>query len=1130
MSTAPSPSATSATFGDLLNGNSGAALQAENITWGALIGAIGISFASFGAQTFAFVLLRWRLSRIYRPRTYLVPERERVAPPPHGVIAWLKPIFATPSLQFIQKSGLDAYFFLRYLRMLLKIFVPLALLLLPILLPINRFSGGDTESKGISILSISNVAPEHTGHRLWAHLFLAITVVIYVCYVIFKELRGYIRVRQAYLTSPQHRIRASATTVLVTGIPKKWLTTEALDGLYDVFPGGIRNIWINRNFDELADKISLRDKFAKSLEDAETNLIKLCRTKYLKKMKKEGASKERLEEARELTSMGNDNMKVGMDGKLKEKPGDEATTDGRPPVPSKNSDEVPLRDSSETAVDSSAIDNSADLKANPDQKVSGSKWAEKLQFWKKDKKEEVKQVYPEALSPEFDDDKDEDALWRTYIAAKDRETMRLPIVDQTWFPSLPLMGKQVDRIYYLRREVARLNLEIQADQNNVEKYPFMNSAFIQFNHQVAAHMACQAVSHHVPNHMSPRTVEISPNDVLWDNMSIKWWERYIRFSIVVAISVGLVIFYAIPVTFSSLLANISVISTQVPWLGFLTTWPTAAKSIVSGVLPPAIVQIVLVLVPIIYRFLVKLQGVSTGSARETGVQGWYFVFLFIQIFLVVSISGGLLSFFSKAASDPLGVASNLAQTMPKAANYFFSYLTIQGLSNSASALLQVGTLFGWFVLGPLLDSTPRAKWRRQTTLPEVKWGSFFPPFTNFAVIGIIYSVIAPLIMFFMIIIFGLYWIVYRYNVLYVYRFREDTGGVLFPQAVNQLFTGLYIMEVCLAGFFFLARDQNQNASCVPQGIIIIIVGLFTVIYHFMLNQTFAPLLRYLPITLEDDAVIRDEEFARAQASKFDSAAQEDEDSSAPGIEHQLEDRERAETAQDEAATRKEVEDIARRRSHPGLTSNASHDSYHNPQTPSRDSWHRNAGHNTPDQPPAQSSWIKSDRWRQAAKDTGAGVLELTEPVVKPALKVTGMAEDLVEQTMRDANRRVEARLAEANGLQAAVSRGADNDIEAQKTVADVLFAGYADELEDLTPDERDLLVRYAFQHSALRARKPVIWLPKDALGISDDEIRRGKAVSKHLEMSNEGTGLDRKGRATFEKSPPDFSNVDLIAL
>jgi hypothetical protein len=217
--------------------------------------------------------------------------------------------------------------------------------------------------------------------------------------------------------------------------------------------------------------------------------------------------------------------------------------------------------------------------------------------------------------------------------------MRLPIVDQTWFPALPFVGKEVDRIYYLRRELARLNLEIHADQNNVEKFPFMNSAFIQFNHQVAAHMACQCVSHHVPNHMAPRVVEISPDDVLWDNLSIKWWERYIRFGIVVALSVGLVILWAVPVTFSSLLLNINSLATQVKWLAWLNTWPTAAKSIIQGVLPQALLTAVLALIPIIYRALVKLQGVPTGNAREKGVQTWYFIFLFIQVSLVCLLCG-----------------------------------------------------------------------------------------------------------------------------------------------------------------------------------------------------------------------------------------------------------------------------------------------------------------------------------------------------------------------------------------------------------------------------------------------------------------------------------------------------------
>ena len=97
-------------------------------------------------------------------------------------------------------------------------------------------------------------------------------------------------------------------------------------------------------------------------------------------------------------------------------------------------------------------------------------------------------------------------------------------------------------------------------------------------------------------------------------------------------------------------------------------------------------------------------------------------------------------------------------------------------------------------------------------------------------------------------------------------------------------------------------------------------------------------------------------------------------------------------------------------------------------------------------------------------------------------------------------------------------------------VADALFAGINDELEDLTPDERDWLVRQAFTHSALRARRPTVWIPHDDLGISEDEIRRTQAYSEHIWISNEGTALDSKVRVVYGKNPPDFSEVDLINL
>jgi hypothetical protein len=646
-------------LGSLLDGNAGAALNNNGQeSWNALWAAMSFALAGAGIQMLVFVLLRWRLERIYRPRTYLVPERERVAIPPHGIIGWIKPVFATPSLQLIQKCGLDAYFFIRYLRMLLKIFAPMLVIIAPILLPINQKSSKNSPSGGLGNLTIGNVDSSYVGSRLWPHLILAVLSILWILYNIYYELRSYIRVRQAYLTSPQHRIRASATTVLVTGIPAKWLTIQALDGLYDVFPGGIRNIWINRNYDGIADKVSKRDDMVSSLEEAETNLIRKCRKRHEKKMKQQAKAEKKgvvtdtnnghemsfMDGTAPLDSNGKERLSPGgldVRPNTPRIPSNYAESGGQLPVPpptipaeqarpqTNHSDEQPLRGSQETAVET-AVNATHEPKETPGQVVSGSKWYESLMFWNK---QPIIPAggYPTAMSEDYDDEKDDNAVWRKHIEAKDRETIRLPVVNQEWFPALPWIGEKVDRIYYCRREVARLNAEIEADQANAESFPYMNSAFIQFNHQVAAHMACQSVSHHTPHTMTPRIVEISPDDVLWDNMSIKWWERYIRVGIVVGVSIGLVIFWAIPVAFTALLSNISILADQVTWLAWLDNFPVIAKSIIQGVLPPALLQLVLILIPVIYRSLVKFQGVPTGNDREMGVQKWYFIFLFVQV-------------------------------------------------------------------------------------------------------------------------------------------------------------------------------------------------------------------------------------------------------------------------------------------------------------------------------------------------------------------------------------------------------------------------------------------------------------------------------------------------------------------
>jgi hypothetical protein len=725
-------------------------------------------------------------------------------------------------------------------------------------------------------------------------------------------------------------------------------------------------------------------------------------------------------------------------------------------------------------------------------------------------------------------------------------------------PSLPLVGEKVDTIRYCRKEVARLNVEIEDDQAHPERFPLMNSAFIQFNHQVAAHMACQTVSHHIPKQMAPRLVEIDPNDVIWDNMSIPWWSNYVRTGGVVATVVGMILLWALPVAFTSALSQLETVAKSYSWLHWVLQIPRTIRSILQGVLPAALLGLLTFLLPVILRFLVRLQGTKSGMLVELSVQKYYFFFLFVQLFLVVSIASALTQFFALFTSVDgfASVPGLLGTNIPKASNYFFSYMLLQALSVSAGALLQIGSLVGWFILAPIMDSTARAKFKRQTQLSNVQWGTFFPVYTNLACIGIIYSVISPLILIFNIITFTLFWFVYRFNTLYVTRFTRDTGGLLYPNAINCTFVGLYVLEIALIGMFFLVRDADDKVACTGQAIGMIVILFLTAGYQWLLNEAFSPLFRYLPITLEDDAVRRDEEFARAMRVKHGIVEDENE---GDDLEDQLERKERQEIEEDRQSQEYELQRIAhekkerlegqRSRREPELDPYE----FQNPEISmnlddhgrtfkfAKAAAHKTAGttkHLIPQtlsRKEQRKSWADRDNTSNR-RASSFGQWDSPPQSRSRVRSSSAMAHDEGGPNHSHNHHRkpspprdVLDKLNTFNPL-----LGNEKDIEAQRAarnqLADALFAGVNDELEDLTPDERDKLVQRAFQHSALRARRPVIWIPRDDLGVSDDEVRRMGEFSGKLWVSNVRQGLDSKGRCVYSGAPPDFSEVDLIEL
>ena len=287
------------------------------------------------------------------------------------------------------------------------------------------------------------------------------------------------------------------------------------------------------------------------------------------------------------------------------------------------------------------------------------------------------------------------------------------------------------------REINRTNDDQQDGEINKKRrdlYPMCNSAFIQFNTQLAAHMACQCVASRNPMYLAPRFLETAPEDIVWDNMQFAWWHRLLRVYLINSALLAVIIFYAIPTAFVGTISNITYLTQLLPWLGFINNLPDKLLGIITGLLPSIMLAIWLSLIPFILRFACRYQSYPTRTAIELAVQDLYFVFLVIQLFLVVSIASSTTAVIGQILENPTSIANILATNLPKASNFFFSYLLLQGLSVSAGTLLQIVILLLYYGL-KTFDKTPREKWKRFNTLVGLGWGTTYPVFTNLAVIG-----------------------------------------------------------------------------------------------------------------------------------------------------------------------------------------------------------------------------------------------------------------------------------------------------------------------------------------------------------------------------------------------------------
>ncbi|MCJ1390911.1 hypothetical protein MMC18_003772 [Xylographa bjoerkii] len=422
-----------------------------------------------------------------------------------------------------------------------------------------------------------------------------------------------------------------------------------------------------------------------------------------------------------------------------------------------------------------------------------------------------------------------------WIQPKDRPTHRLK----------PIIGKKVDTINWCRAELERLIPLVEAEQakHRAGDAKFVSSVFIEYYTQGEAQAAFQTTAHHLPLHMAPRFIGVNPNEVIWKNLRIKWWERILRNAATITFVVALVIFWAIPVAVVGSISNINALTDKVPFLSFILKVPPVILGVIQGLLPSVLLAVLMALLPIILRFMAKEGGMPSLARIELRTQNFYFIFQVIQVFLVTTLASAASKVVTQIINSPSSAPSLLATNLPLASNFYISYFLVQGLTIASGALLQIVGLILFKVLGKILDSTPRKMYKRFSSLSGLGWGTLFPIYTNLLVIAITYSTIAPLMLGFATIGLWLLYFATRYNLLFVYNANIDTKGLVYPRALQQITVGIYLSIVCMIGLFGVSQATGPAVLMA-----IFLIG--SILFHVSLNSAIDPLLYTLPQSLE----------------------------------------------------------------------------------------------------------------------------------------------------------------------------------------------------------------------------------------------------------------------------------------
>ncbi|GMH42492.1 hypothetical protein BSKO_10411 [Bryopsis sp. KO-2023] len=365
-------------------------------------------------------------------------------------------------------------------------------------------------------------------------------------------------------------------------------------------------------------------------------------------------------------------------------------------------------------------------------------------------------------------------------------------------------GPKVKAIPHYQGLLRDIEDEIVATRKKILREKPSSTWLLIFRTQYAATIAAQSLLHSESGHKFQAHAAPGPEEMNWQALWKTWVQKDIRRVLVFPWLVGLIIF---PLgIFAGGLSKLSEVLCDPDGDSYVgegyckdTGRLWSPQKLITGWLPPVLVSLWQNMVmPNLLYMLVQMQASCISlSQLDQEIASLFFYWDVINIFTGGMVGGTILSKLDVIVNGGESITQLLGEALPTSSNFFINYVVLRAFFLVPYQLMLPHPGVWQYLLrfgGKIGTKTARAKALLMKSC-SIRYGREYGIVMLIFLIALAYSVTAPIIVPLALVFFMTSWLTWRYQVLYVFVRKYESGGKMWPFVFNRMLWILWLFQV-----------------------------------------------------------------------------------------------------------------------------------------------------------------------------------------------------------------------------------------------------------------------------------------------------------------------------------------------